>query len=193
MTQTCTHCGFTHNCYCEAIPTIASDLYLTLLTHPNELGRATNTGKLIAKMLAQAEITEWQRKQPCPRCTGDSNLHPPVLLFPSENSVSIADWQAQHPGKSHFIVLDATWQEAKKMLNRSTWLQSLPQVHIESAQASQYQLRRNQQSGNLCTFEVCAQLVRELGDEDRANVMLTFFNDYLQRFQAERSGHALHR
>ncbi|WP_394154713.1 tRNA-uridine aminocarboxypropyltransferase [Vibrio maritimus] len=194
MSQKCPRCGFIHNCYCEAIPTIASDLCFTLLTHPNEPPRATNTGKLIDKLFDDCTITEWQRKSPCERCLPDTSPHSPVLVFPCEESVLLAKWhQKQQGAKSNFIVLDGTWQEAQKMLNRSAWLQSLPKVHLDSAELSQYQLRRNQEPGNLCTFEVCAEITREVGNEHDANAMLTFFEDYLLRFQAERSGHALTR
>lgn len=190
----CTTCGFIHNCYCEAIPTIASDLCFTLLTHPNELTRATNTGKLINRLFMSSAITEWQRKQPCERCLPDTSPHTPVLVFPCEESKPLCEWQREQQGlASNFIVLDGTWQEAKKMLNRSAWLQSLPKVHLNATQLSQYQLRRNQEAGNLCTFEVCAEITREVGSEQDADTMLTFFDDYLQRFQAERSGHALTR
>lgn len=191
MTQVCTTCGFIHNCYCEAIPTIASDLCFTLLTHPNEFQRETNTGKLVARVIKQVNIREWQRKQPDPYCLPGSSVLTPVLVFPGQDSMPLTQWQKQHPSASNFIVLDGTWQEAKKMLNRSQWLQNLPKVHLEATQSSQYQLRRNQEVGNLCTFEVCAQMVRELESSDDANAMLTFFEQYLQWFQAERSGHAL--
>jgi DTW domain-containing protein YfiP len=190
----CTTCGFIHNCYCEAIPTIAFDLCFTLLTHPNEFSRATNTGKLIDRLFASSKVTEWQRKQPCERCLPETSPNLPVLVFPSEDSVPLDVWQAQQQRQtSNFIVLDGTWQEAKKMLNRSAWLQSLPKVHLDTDQLSRYALRRNQQAGNLCTFEVCTEITRQVASEHDANAMLTFFDEYMLRFKAERSGHALTR
>ncbi|MGR5503575.1 tRNA-uridine aminocarboxypropyltransferase [Vibrio sp. DNB22_10_4] len=194
MKPMCTTCGFIHNCYCEAIPTIASDLCFTLLTHPNELSRATNTGKLIDRLFASSQVTQWQRKQPCERCLPKTSPSLPVLVFPSEDSVPLEEWQAQQQGQtSNFIVLDGTWQEAKKMLNRSAWLQALPKVHLDTELLSRYALRRNQQAGNLCTFEVCAEITRQVASKHDANAMLTFFDEYTLRFQAERSGHALTR
>ncbi|MGF1751671.1 tRNA-uridine aminocarboxypropyltransferase [Vibrio cionasavignyae] len=200
LATTCVRCGFQHNCYCDAIPTITSDLTITLLTHPNETKRATNTGQIVKQLLPNTHIEIWQRKGPIPSyiapkedpsvCENEGNTTP-VLVFPSESSVPLAQWQSQHPRGSHFILLDATWQEAKKMLNRSDWLQALPQVSITAPESSQYQLRRNQQSGNLCTFEVVAQMINELESDKTARTMLAFFKDYLARYQAERCGHRL--
>lgn len=188
ITTPCRQCGFIHNCYCATIPAINSDLMVTLLTHPNELSRSTNTGKIVKRLLPCTHIEPWERKAPPPEYMTSGKT--PVLVFPSPSSIPLAEWQQQHPEPSHFIVLDATWQEAKKMLNRSQWLQTLPQVCIEAAEASQYQLRRNQQSGNLCTFEVVTQLVHEVESKNTAQDMRVFFGDYLQRYQAERCGHA---
>ncbi|MCW8348428.1 DTW domain-containing protein [Vibrio sp. ZSDZ65] len=202
LATTCVRCGFQHNCYCDAIPTITSDLSITLLTHPNETSRATNTGQIVKQLLANTHVDIWQRKGPIPSyiaskerpsiCEHKGNATP-VLVFPSESSVPLTQWQSQHPRGSHFILLDATWQEARKMLNRSEWLQALPQVSITPPASSQYQLRRNQQSGNLCTFEVVAQMINELESDKTARTMLAFFKDYLARYQAERCGHRLDR
>ncbi|KOE95786.1 hypothetical protein ACS88_06740, partial [Vibrio parahaemolyticus] len=51
--------------------------------------------------------------------------------------------------------------------------------------------RPNQQQGNLCTFEVAAHLLGQLGEQDNQQQMHTFVAHYLALFQAEKSGHAL--
>ncbi|CAH0527379.1 tRNA-uridine aminocarboxypropyltransferase [Vibrio hippocampi] len=186
MIAACKQCGLIHNCYCQAIPKIACDLYITLLTHENELLRATNTGHLAKKVLKHCEVEIWQRKQPIQALASDRI---PMLLFPDDDSRAFNDLSVDEIAQAQFIVLDATWQEAKKMLNRTPELKQLPKVMISSNTESSYALRRNQEKGNLCTYEVAAQMVEQLGDASQSDKMMTFFNYYLACFQAERSGH----
>ena len=89
------------------------------------------------------------------------------------------------------IILRASCQVASKIINRSRWLESIPTMALSASADSQYQLRRNQQQGNLCTFEVAAHLLGQLGEQNNQQKMLTFFAHYLALFQAEKSGHAL--
>ncbi len=79
------------------------------------------------------------------------------------------------------------------MINKSHWLKNVPLMGLVTQGESDYQLRRNQQQGNLCTFEVAAQLLGQLGEEDNQRQMQSFFNHYLAAFQAEKSGHPLKR
>ncbi len=196
MSQPCPDCGFRFNCICSMVPKLTSEQSLMLLMHPNELSRDTNTGKLLQQCQLNVEHAIWDRKQP-PKALverlADTNLYP-VLLFPGENSLTLAQvtQQSQQQSKKPlFIILDATWQEARKMINKSRWLEDLPMMGLSTQGDSEYQLRRNQQQGNLCTFEVAAQLLGQLGEENNQQQMQSFFARYLATFQADKSGHAL--
>lgn len=196
MSLLCPDCGFRFNCMCPQMPKLTSEHELMLLMHPNELLRDTNTGKLLQQCQLNVEQAIWDRKQP-PQALmirlEDASLYP-VLLFPSEESLTLVQVTAQSQQQSRkplFILLDATWQEARKMINKSRWLEGLPTMSLSPEESSQYQLRRNQQQGNLCTFEVAALLLGQLGEEDNHQQMQNFFTHYLATFQAEKSGHVL--
>ena len=93
--------------------------------------------------------------------------------------------------KPLFIILDGTWQEAKKILNKSVWLQAIPQAHLNITSESSYTLRRNQDSGHLCTCEVGVELLKALGEEEQARQIDDYFQHYLKVFQADKCGHSL--
>ncbi|GAM56335.1 hypothetical protein JCM19231_416 [Vibrio ishigakensis] len=187
--MSCERCGFIHNCVCEAKPLVESPFELVLLYHPNELRRATNTGKLLASCLTQVSQYEWSRTAPPVELLERIKQHDNArLLFPSENSAPL---EGALSTNSLYIVLDATWQEAKKMLNKSPWLQELAQVHLDSASDSNYSLRRNQEAGNLCTFEVGSAILAVHEETSSADKLNRFFQHYLKVFQADRSGHTL--
>ncbi|MFH4563447.1 tRNA-uridine aminocarboxypropyltransferase [Vibrio diabolicus] len=196
MSQPCPNCGFQFNCMCSLVPKLTSEHNILLLMHPNELTRDTNTGQLLEQCQLNIERVIWDRKQPPADLLArlaDPSLYP-VILFPSEESVTLEHvaLQSQQQTKTPlFIILDATWQEARKMINKSRWLESIPTMALSASADSQYQLRRNQQQGNLCTFEVAAHLLGQLGEQNNQQKMLTFFAHYLALFQAEKSGHAL--
>ncbi|MCJ2378738.1 DTW domain-containing protein [Vibrio sp. ZSDZ34] len=185
----CRKCGFQYNCYCDAIPSITSQLNFTLLTHPNERSRATNTGAILTRLLSNVDVELWARQIPSEKLVTLPSPQQAVVLYPSDNSTEISTLCDQDVSQAHIIVLDATWQEAKKMLLRSPWLNALPKVHVAASQTSQYQLRRNQQAGNLCTFEVVSEVIAVLESQQTALRMQEFFAHYLANFQAERSGH----
>ncbi|ELB2830345.1 MULTISPECIES: tRNA-uridine aminocarboxypropyltransferase [Vibrio] len=198
MSQPCPTCGFQFNCMCSLMPKLTSEHNILLLMHPNELKRDTNTGQLLEQCQLNIERVIWYRKQPPAELLtllADPSRYP-VLLFPCEESITLEHvvLQSQQQTKTPlFIILDATWQEARKMINKSRWLEGIPTMGLSASADSQYQLRRNQQQGNLCTFEVAAHLLGQLGEQNNQQQMQRFFAHYLALFQAEKSGHALKR
>ncbi|MEF1288691.1 tRNA-uridine aminocarboxypropyltransferase [Vibrio sp. M260118] len=192
----CPRCLLTHQCVCSLLPTIKAPFHLALLTHENELTRDTNTGQWLNKSLSSASVHIWQRTQLCQKLKamlGDEQYQA-YLLFPSEESRPIADANHQtaiNNKQPLYIVLDATWQEAKKILRKSPWLLELPHVHINPTHDSRYQLRRNQQAGHLCTLEVGCELLKQVGCGKQADHLLTFFDHYMLAYKADKSGHML--
>ena len=193
--QACSGCGFTHQCICHRIPSTESQTHVVLLTHENELLRDTNTGKLLQQSLKQCESFVWQRKTPPAELMTllEDDTRQPFMLFPSDESVECqqAILSLANDREPLFIILDGTWQEAKKMLNKSPWLQPIPQVHLGITSESSYTLRRNQNSGHLCTCEVGVELLKTLGEDEPARLINDYYQHYLKVFQADKSGHAL--
>jgi DTW domain-containing protein YfiP len=166
-----------------------------LLTHENELSRDTNTGKLLQQSLQQCQSFVWQRKTPPAELMAllEDKTRQPFLLFPSDTSIECqqAVITKAKNRKPLFIILDGTWQEAKKMLNKSIWLQAIPQAHLNITSESSYTLRRNQDSGHLCTCEVGVELLKALGEDEQAQQIDGYFQHYLKVFQADKCGHSL--
>lgn len=83
---------------------------------------------------------------------------------------------------SQVVILDATWQEARKMLRQSPYLKtaarvSLPPLMPESA----FILRRNQQEGGLCTAECIIALWRQCGRAEQATLLASLFTELNSR------------
>jgi DTW domain-containing protein YfiP len=128
----------------------------------------------------------------------------PYLVFPGEFVAAervvtdVADVLAVDPSSNNavkttkrplFVLLDATWPEARKMFRKSPYLNHLPVLSLQSEQLSRYKLRRSQRDTHFCTSEVAA-LCMELAGETHAAQTLeayldVFTNHYLKAKQQQ--------
>jgi DTW domain-containing protein YfiP len=166
---------------------------LLLIQHPNEVMRSTNTAKVLQWRFSSCQTEVWDRSDPPNALLSTIEQHPnPVLLFPTQDSqtLSATVWQEAEP---LYIVLDATWQEAKKMWRQSPWLQSLATYHLSIEQESHFTLRRNQKPNSVCTCEIGIELLSAHGYASKAQSLNESMQHYFSAFQADRSGHAFKR
>lgn len=191
QTGACPSCGLRYQCICDHCPKLDSTAQIALLTHPNEAKRATNTGKLLTHSLPHCQVHIWDRVTPPANLIKQISEQPSYLLFPSEDAIEVSEFQASINTSANksaplFIILDGTWQEAKKMLNKSPWLQTLPKVVLLSEQTSNYRLRRNQEKGNLCTCEVGINLLQQLNPQQDFSSLQQYFELFLNVYEADR-------
>ena len=83
-----------------------------------------------------------------------------------------------------FVLLDATWSEARKMFRKSPYLERFPVLSLRPDQVSSYVLRRSRRDDHFCTSEV-ASLCLDLAGDARASRLLdawldVFTHHYLQ-------------
>ena len=161
----CIRCGFEpENCFCYAIPELTFQHRFCLLTHSNEFSKSSNTGKLIKAMFPDTLVVDWSRTAPSKQLLEliQSECWQAYLLMPEEFAIyqeNVESLEAA-PAKKLFILLDATWQQARKMYRKSSYLHSLPLMSLDDIPVSRYTLRRNQQDGHLCTAEVAAEILK---------------------------------
>ncbi|XP_039170242.1 uncharacterized protein LOC104448289 [Eucalyptus grandis] len=61
-----------------------------------------------------------------------------VLLFPTENALSIDELKAAEFNVRNLIVLDGTWMKAKRIYSENPWLKLLPHLKLDSEVMSLY-------------------------------------------------------
>ncbi|QGZ32049.1 tRNA-uridine aminocarboxypropyltransferase [Stutzerimonas stutzeri] len=186
-TPRCARCRASpSHCLCAWQPHVAAQSAVCLIMHDIEPLKPSNTGWLIADIVADTHAFTWQR-------TGvdaallqllDDDRYEPFVVFPGEYAepervVSTVDRVTGR--RPLFILLDATWTEARKMFRKSPYLNRLPVLSLQAEVLSRYRLRRSTRSEHLCTAEVAALCLQLAGDEQAAGALdgwLDAFTDH---------------
>lgn len=152
-------------------------LHIILLTHERELHRKTNTGSIALQLASElVERIVWSRTAPSQHLLEQLANQQAVLLYPSTEPirVNIADVET-------IILIDSTWQEAQKIVNKSPYLQHAPKATLSTTQQSSFALRRNQIDGGLCTIECIIELCKIKGLHDTAEKLIAAFEQHNQK------------
>ena len=160
------------HCMCALRPSVPTRAGMCLLMADVEPLKPSNTGWLIADVVADTFAFGWARTETDPALLtllADPQWQP-YVVFPGEyvapervvHSVDVIDGaEAKRP---LFILLDGTWAEARKMFSRSPYLNHFPVLSLQPDQISQYQLRRSRRNDHFCTSEVAALCLNLAGE-----------------------------
>lgn len=163
-------------CLCEWIPRVPTTAGVCLLMYDAEPMKPTNTGWLIADVVEATEAFGWARTEVDPgllTLLADPQWQP-YLVFPGEYVTPGRVVNHLLPASEKrplFVLLDATWSEARKMFRKSPYLDAFPVLSLLPEQISRYRLRRSKRDDHLCTAEVAA-LCLELAGDARASAAL---------------------
>lgn len=162
---------------------------MCLLMYDTEPLKPTNTGWLIADVIEDTHAFGWSRIDVDARLLAllEDPQWQPYIVFPGEFVAPervVTDVKAEAGKRPLFILLDATWTEARKMFRKSPYLSHLPVLSLEPEQMSRYRLRRSKRDDHFCTAEVAA-LCLELADDQVAAGVL---DAYLDVFSAHYLG-----
>ena len=133
----------------------------TLLTHFKELEKPSNTGKLVVEILGSAaEQICWDRLVPPAKLVAEIEAGGVALLYPGTAEEPAGDLT----GIRQIILIDGTWHEARKIHQRSPYLQKVRRICLKPVEKSRYNLRKNQKESGLCTAECVMEILRSTGN-----------------------------
>ena len=81
-----------------------------------------------------------------------------------------------------FVLLDATWAEARKMFRKSPYLNHLPVLSLQSEQLSNYRLRRSTRGDHLCTSEVAALCLEPAHEQHAADTLSAYLDVFTNHY-----------
>ena len=180
------------HCLCALRPDVEVTAGVCLIMADIEPLKPSNTGWLVADVVADTFAFGWARTEVDPALLAllRDEQWQPYVVFPGEFVASQRVVTAVQPTTSKrplFVLLDATWPEARKMFRKSPYLDHLPVLSLQSDVLSGYKLRRSQRAEHFCTSEVAAMFLELAGEAHAARVLDAyldvFTNHYLQAKQ----------
>ena len=81
-----------------------------------------------------------------------------------------------------FVLLDATWPEARKMFRKSPYLDRLPVLSLASEHISRYRLRRSRRDDHFCTSEVGALCLELAGETHAAQTLEAYLDVFTHHY-----------
>ncbi|MBT9511778.1 MAG: DTW domain-containing protein [Acidovorax sp.] len=184
------------HCICALRPVLPTRAGMCLLMADIEPLKPSNTGWLIADVVADTYAFGWARTEVHPdllALLADPQWQP-YVVFPGEFvapervvtqvAVPRAGVEPEPSKRPLFVLLDATWPEARKMFRKSPYLDRFPVLSLQPEQLSRYYLRRSTRTDHFCTSEVgalCLALAGELQAAQTLEAYLDVFtHHYLQ-------------
>jgi DTW domain-containing protein YfiP len=153
--------------------------------------KPSNTGWLVADVVADTCAFGWARTETDAALLAllDDPQWQPYVVFPGEyvpaqrvvHSVP-APGSERETARPLFILLDATWAEARKMFRKSPYLDRFPVLSLEPAQISRYQLRRSRRDDHFCTSEVAALCLELAGESEAAATLEAYLDVYTHHY-----------
>ena len=175
------------HCMCAVRPDVSTQAGMCLLMADIEPLKPSNTGWLIADVVKDTFAFGWARTEVDPvllSLLADPQWQP-FVVFPGEFVAPerlVQSVQTQAARRPLFILLDATWPEARKMFRKSPYLNALPVLSLNPAQISQYQLRRARRDDHFCTSEVASLCLALVGETRAAQTLQVYLDVYTHHY-----------
>lgn len=176
------------HCLCSVRPVVPTQAGMCLLMADIEPLKPSNTGWLIADVIPETFAFGWARTEVDPALLillADPQWQP-YVVFPGEfveadrlvHEVTVQD----APKRPLFILLDATWPEARKMFRKSPYLNALPVLSLHPEQVSHYKLRRSRRDDHFCTSEVASLCLDLAGEAHAAHTLQAWLEVYTHHY-----------
>ena len=186
------------HCLCALCPSVPTRAGMCLLMADIEPLKPSNTGWLVADVVADTFAFGWTRTEVDPALLAllaDAQWQG-YVVFPGEfvtpervlTALLTADTVAalgppqQAAKRPLFILLDGTWAEARKMFSKSPYLQHLPVLSLQPNQISHYQLRRSKRDDHFCTSEVAALCLALAAEAHAAEVLDAYLDVFTTHY-----------
>ncbi|MDP2367290.1 tRNA-uridine aminocarboxypropyltransferase [Rhodoferax sp.] len=189
------------HCMCALRPAVPTRAGVCLIMCDTEPLKPSNTGWLIADVVADTAAFGWARTEVDPALLAllaDPQWQP-YLVFPGEfvaaervvthmQPVALdAVTQVAEGKRALFVLLDATWPEARKMFRKSPYLDHLPVLSLQPEQLSRYRLRRSRRDNHICTSEVAALCLDLAGEPLAAQTLEAYLDVFTHHYLQARN------
>jgi DTW domain-containing protein YfiP len=162
---------------CAHAPRVETRTPLVLIVHVHDLGRTSNTARLLALAVRTATLLGHGAfpapADPAPHGPAGTT---PVVLFPGRGARPLTpDLVAALPSPPALVVPDGNWKQAARMVKRLPLLAGAVKVALPARTFAGAALRRNRPGERMSTYEAVVQALAVLEGEAVAGPLLDFY------------------
>lgn len=163
-------------CVCARAPRIATRTPLLLVVHVHDLGRTSNTVRLLTLAVRNATLlTHGEFPAPADPAAHVPAGATPIVLFPGHGAKPLTpELVASLPSPPALVVPDGNWRQASRMVKRISLLAGAVKVALPTRDFAGGALRRNR-PGRMSTYEAVVQALGILEGEAVAAPLLDFY------------------
>lgn len=166
FSRRCPRCVFPREaCICALARPIATRTRFLVLRHASELARPTNSARWAALALPNLTIRDYALLD-APLDVAALVEPGDAILFPSPHPPRL------DPPPPRVVVLDGTWAQARRMIQRVPALQALPRIAVAAPSVRAADpMRRPTIRGGVSTMEAIAAALHLLGEPEAARAL----------------------
>lgn len=164
-------------CVCGHAPRVETRTPVVLVVHVHDLGRTSNTARLLALAARGVTIVRHGDRHDL----ADPAAHvpagaTPVVLYPGHGADPLTpEFVATLPSPPALVVPDGNWKQASKMVKRLPLLDRAAKVFLPARDFEGSALRRNRPGHRMSTYEAVVQALGILDGEAIAGPLLDFY------------------
>ncbi|MBE3662450.1 DTW domain-containing protein [Vibrio navarrensis] len=199
----CRYCQVSlEHCLCDIQPDVPTNIACMLIVSDNEVFKPSNTGRLIADVVQETYVYQWNRTEPDHEMLAllQCDDYQPVIVFPADyvdqperllkqlDSNLLIRESSKHDNRKWLLIfIDGSWREARKIFRRSNYLQNLPVLSIDPEQLSQYQMRHSDNDQHLSTAEVASLVLSQASETHASQCLQSWFEAFRESYLLSKS------
>jgi DTW domain-containing protein YfiP len=166
-------------CLCSEIPRVAARAQLVVVRHAMERFKVSNTARLAVAAWAGARMLDYAvpgEPAGVPALEGAAGDGATWLLYPDGEPLA-----APPPTLRRLVVLDGSWPQARRMLQRIPELRGMPRLSLPPPEVPLARLRRTKEAAEMSTLEAIAQALSWLEGPDTARPLFHLHEAFVRR------------
>jgi DTW domain-containing protein len=146
-------------CWCDDLRPVDSQTHVVFLQHPRETKVPISTCRMAHLSLPNSELHVGLGAVGNPQLEALCAAGEVAVLFPSEGATDVT--ALERPPKN-LLVVDGTWSNAKKVVEKCPLLSKLPRLKFQPDRPGNYRIRKEPEDYCLSTIEAVTYVLEKL-------------------------------